>query len=104
MEFGLNGNQIHMAYTLDKRRNVIMYQILSWIFCLTLLFNAIKGHSFISLCGSVAVLFVLVVVAPYIWALSMESDAELEDGTEIEGEDAVLIKDKGGKRKKTKRE
>ena len=59
-----------------------MYRILSWIFCLTLLFNAIKGHSLIFLCGSVAVLFLLIVAVPFLWALSMEDDAELKDGTD----------------------
>jgi len=60
-----------------------MYQIVSWIFCLTLFINAIRGHSLISLSGSVAILFVLVVAAPFLWELSMEDDdAELEDGTD----------------------
>ena len=60
-----------------------MYRILSWMFCAVLLFNAVTDHSLIALCGNIAVLFLLVVAAPFLWELSMEDDdAELEDGTD----------------------
>jgi hypothetical protein len=36
-------------------------------------------NSLSSLCGSIAVLFMLVVVAPYLWELCEKEDVEIED-------------------------
>lgn len=56
-----------------------MYRILSWMFCINLFYHAAVNHSIIALCGGIAVLFLLMVAAPFLLSLPIEDDADISD-------------------------